>query len=162
MRAPLLRALAPLLPSLGLGAQPASVAAAAAASAATRGVKTTTGIVGLPVVEDARNELKRQLQAVLEAVAVIPETAEYRRAVEKTVRFKLAAVEGDQPDEALEELFSRQLEEEIKMCKEELGLIPKMAEWKPWEVPEGHTIPMMEEQYAEGTERGAKQVPTPQ
>lgn len=36
------------------------------------------------------------------------------------------------------------------------------AEWKPWEVPEGHTIPMMEEQYAEGTERGAKQVPTPQ
>lgn len=85
MRAPLLRALAPLLPSLGLGAQPASVAAAAAASSAARGVKTTTGIVGLPVVEDARNELKRQLQAVLDAVAVIPETAEYRRAVEKTV-----------------------------------------------------------------------------
>lgn len=43
------------------------------------------------------------------------------------VRFKLAAVEGDQPDEAVEELLSRQLEEEIKMCKEELGLIPKMA-----------------------------------
>lgn len=85
MRAPLLRALTPLLPSLGLGAQPASAMAAGAACAAARGVKTTTGIVGLPVVEDARNELKRQLQAVLEAVTVIPETAEYRRAVEKTV-----------------------------------------------------------------------------
>lgn len=38
---------------------------------------------------------------------------------------------------------------------------PRTAEWKPWEVPEGHKIPMMEEQYAEGTERASKQVPTP-
>ena len=124
MSAPLLRALAPLLPGLRLG----SGAAAAACLTAIRGAKTTTGIVGLPVVPNARQELQAQLQAVLDALAVIPEDAEYRRSVEKTVRWKLqAAAAADTPDEQLEELFSRQLEEEIKMCKEELTLIPKMA-----------------------------------
>lgn len=123
-RASLLRALGPLLPALRVES------AGAALPAAVRGVKTTTGIVGLPVVEDARGELRKQLQAVLDALAAIPETAEYRRSVEKTVRYKLAAVDGDAPDEQLEDIFSRQLEEEIKMCKEELALIPKMAgEW---------------------------------
>lgn len=126
MRAPLLRALGPLLPGLRLDAA-AAAGGSALAVAGARGVKTTTGIVGLPVVEDARGELKAQLEAVLDAVAAIPESAEYRRSVEKTVRYKLAAVEGSAPDEELEELFSRQLEEEIKMCKEELALIPKMA-----------------------------------
>lgn len=120
----LLRALAPLLPGLRLE----SGAAAGACLNAIRGAKSTTGIVGLPVVPDARQELQAQLQAVLDALAVIPEDAEYRRSVEKTVRWKLqAAAAADTPDEQLEELFSRQLEEEIKMCQEELTLIPKMA-----------------------------------
>lgn len=101
--------------------------AAAAALAAARGVKTTTGIVGVPVVENAREELRTQLQAVLDAVAALPEHAEYRRSVEKTARFKLSALDGEAPDEQVEELLGRQLEEEIKMCRDELGLIPKMA-----------------------------------
>ena len=36
-------------------------------------------------------------------------------------------LQADTPDEQLEELLSKQLEEEIKLCKEELSLIPKMA-----------------------------------
>lgn len=124
MRAPLLRALAPLLPGLGLG----SGGAAGAACLIAARSKTTTGIVGLPVVPDARGELQRAYQAVLDALdAAIPADAEYRRSVEKTVRWKLAAAAGDAPDEQLEELYSRQLEEEIKLCREELALIPKMA-----------------------------------
>lgn len=58
---------------------------------------------------------------------VIPADAEYRRSVEKTVRWKLAAVESDSPDEQVEELLGRQLESDIKLCQEELSLIPKMA-----------------------------------
>ena len=121
-RGALLRAASSLVPAaLRLHAGPA------ATLLAVRGAKTTTGIVGLPVVEDARGELRTQLQAVLEALAAIPEHAEYRRSVEKMVRFKLAAVDSDAPDEAVEAALSRQLEEEIKMCREELSLIPKMA-----------------------------------
>ena len=35
---------------------------------------------------------------------------------------------------------SQQLEQEIKMSLDELSLIPKMAEWKPWEVPADHKV----------------------
>ena len=122
VRGALLQALGSALPALRV-----ELAGAGAAPLLIRGVKTTTGIVGVPVVPDARLVLKEQLQAVLDAVAVIPEDAEYRLSVEKTVRWKLAAAESDAPDEQLEELYSRQLEEEIKLCKDELGLIPKMA-----------------------------------
>lgn len=116
----LLRALAPLLPGLRLEA--------GAAAMAVRGMKSTTGIVGLPVVPDARGELQRSLQAVLDALAAqIPEDTEYRRSVEKTVRWKLQAAASDAPDEQVEELLGRQLEEDIKLCREELALIPKMA-----------------------------------
>ena len=90
MRAPLLRALAPLLPGLRLES-----GAAAASLTAIRGAKSTTGIVGLPVVPNARQELQAQYQAVLDALAAIPEDAEYRRSVEKTVRWKLQAAAAD-------------------------------------------------------------------
>lgn len=78
-------------------------------------------------MENAREELRTQLQAVLDAVAALPEHAEYRRSLEKTALYKLAALDGEAPDEQVEELLGRQLEEEIKMCQDELGLIPKMA-----------------------------------
>ena len=44
------------------------------------------------------------------------------------------------PAPQVEDKLGRQLEEEIRMCENELSLIPKMAEWKPWEVPEGYTV----------------------
>ncbi|PRW33626.1 putative NADH dehydrogenase [ubiquinone] 1 alpha subcomplex subunit mitochondrial [Chlorella sorokiniana] len=148
-----------LLQQLAAGGAPAvAVQAGAAAPAlllAVRGAKTTTGIVGLPLVPDARNVLKEQLQAVLDAIQVIPADAEYRRSVEKTVRWKLAAVESDAPDEQVEELLGRQLESDIKLCREELTLIPKMAEWKPWDVPADYKVEMLTEQQIEGKRRKA-------
>lgn len=102
--------------------------------------KLTTGIVGLPVDENARENLKAKLNEVLDAIQVIPSEAEYRRVVEATCQDKLSLVNSDATDEQIEDDLGRQLEQEIKMCREELKLIPKMAEWKPWEVPEGHKI----------------------
>ncbi|KFM25672.1 putative NADH dehydrogenase [ubiquinone] 1 alpha subcomplex subunit 5, mitochondrial [Auxenochlorella protothecoides] len=106
-------------------------------SLATR-CKTTTGIVGLPVDEDARTTLGEHYAKVLEAITVIPESAVYRQSVEKTVKHRLAALQTGAEDEELEQQFGRQLEEEIKIMKDELKLIPKMAEWRPWEVPEDY------------------------
>lgn len=111
-----------------------------------RGLKETTGIVGLPVDPNARDNLKIKLREVLEAVTIIPEDAEYRKVVEKTIKHRLAAADSDMSDEALEEQFDAQLEQQIKMLEGELQLIPKMAEWKPWEVPDGYTVPCVEEQ----------------
>ena len=108
--------------------------------------KQTTGIVGLPVDEHARENLKSKLHEVLDAVKVIPEDAEYRRAVERTCHKRLSLLESDFSDEQIEQEIGRQLEQEIKMCGEELKLIPNMAEWKPWEVPQGHKIEIIENQ----------------
>lgn len=54
---------------------------------------------------------------------------------------RLKAVESGASDEEVEEQFTMQLEQIIKQCDDELGLIPKMAEWKPWDVPAGHKVP---------------------
>ena len=197
-----------LLRALGSALGPRLELQQVAALGGVRGAKTTTGIVGLPVDEAARQHLTEALQSVLEAIKVVPESAEYRRAVEKTVGFKLRALGGDAPDEQLEEMFSRQLEEEIKMAREELALIPKMAgrwggvggcvsgraaaavddeassaprcvlsgtpahppthpptprtprpEWKPWEVPDGHVVPMLEQVEVEAPATGGAASP---
>lgn len=121
-----------------------------------RGLKETTGIVGLPVDPDARANLKKMMEQILEAITVIPSDAEYRRVVEKTIKHRLAAVESDLSDEQLEEQFDAQLEQQIKMCEGELKLIPKMAEWKPWEVPDGYTVECVEEQDLEEKLQEAK------
>jgi len=42
-----------------------------------------------------------------------------------------------------DEIGCGQLEELILHAQDELSLIPKMVEWKPWEVPEGHKIKMV-------------------
>lgn len=92
-----------------------------------RGIKETTGIVGLPVDPEARSNLRQRLTDILETIKVIPEDAEYRRVVEKTIKHRLAAVDSDASDEQLEDQFDAQLEQQIKMCEAELRLIPKMA-----------------------------------
>ena len=43
-------------------------------------------------------------------------------------------------DDEIEDTLNFQLEELSKMADDELSLIPKMAEWKPWDVPAGMLI----------------------
>ena len=69
----------------------------------SRGVKLDTGIVGLKVVPNAREVLKDRLIDLLESVTEqIPAEAEYRKAVEATVKYRCAwASLQDLPNEAL-------------------------------------------------------------
>ena len=105
--------------------------------------------------EHARTHLKERLEEVLAAIQVVPADAEYRRSVESTANFKLAALNSDAPDASLEETFGRQLEQEIKMAKDELSLIPRMKEWAPWDVPPGYTVEVLEEKDVEAKVGGA-------
>jgi len=101
---------------------------------ALRGEKTTTGIVGLDFDPDARENLVKACEAVLASVqTLIPEGTAYRKNVETAVNYKLKVLEANAENGAAEEVLGFQLEEEIKACQKELTLIPKMAEWKPWE-----------------------------
>jgi len=147
MQSSLLKRLATALPSLrwdlGVGA------------ITTRSFsKATTGIVGLPVDDEARQHLAEKLNEVLAAVEDIPAEAEYRRTIEATVNAKLQALNTDASDAALEEQFGRQLEQEIKLCKEELKLVVNMKEWAPWDVPAAHTVEILEERDVEAKVSG--------
>eukprot|EP00249_Psilotum_nudum_P032244 c47530_g1_i1 orf=498-989(-) len=104
-------------------------------------VKETTGIVGLPVVENAREVLISLYKQTLKDVEMIPEQAYYRKTVEKFTKFRLRVCEEEEDWEKIEtRIKCGQVEELIVQAKDELFLIPKMAEWKPWDVPEGHTV----------------------
>merc|ERR1712072_21107 len=118
--------------------------AAAAATAATRAYKTTTGIVGVEADPNAPETLRHLLKQILREVKVIPEAAQYRVSVEVMANERLAVVSKDiSPEQMEEEIGQGQLEELILHAKDELSLIPKMAEWKPWDVPEGHKIKLV-------------------
>lgn len=58
-------------------------------SIATRGLKQTTGIVGLAVDPEARQHLRERLDEILTKVQeLIPEHAEYRKVVEATANYR--------------------------------------------------------------------------
>ncbi|KAK9833937.1 hypothetical protein WJX74_010267 [Apatococcus lobatus] len=106
-----------------------------------RGLKGSTGIVGIEVDPEARQTFTEKCKAVIDLVGQhIPQEAAYRRTVENTYRHRLKTSESEMADEEVEETFSAQLEQLTKMADEELALIPLMAEWKPWDVPEGHKV----------------------
>jgi NADH dehydrogenase (ubiquinone) 1 alpha subcomplex subunit 5 len=72
----------------------------------------------------------RFMEALLElkaAVTSLPATADYRRAVEATVAYRLKVCEQNADDAAVEEVLDAHLEELIKECKEEVRLVPLMA-----------------------------------
>lgn len=93
----------------------------------SRGLKSHTGIAGLDVDPNARENLKSHLEQILEAIKIIPEEAEYRRNVEATINHKLSVVNSDMTDEEAEDQLDAQLEQYINFTKDELSLIPKMA-----------------------------------
>lgn len=95
--------------------------------AALRGLKDTTGIVGLPVDPEARTNLKAKMEAVLQALHAIPADVLYRKHVEAFVEPRLADVNSQMTDDELEQKYGLQLEEHIELFNDELELIPQMA-----------------------------------
>jgi NADH dehydrogenase (ubiquinone) 1 alpha subcomplex subunit 5 len=110
------------------------------------GVKATTGIVGLEVVPNAREVLISLYRETLKAVEPIPTTAQYRKSVEALTQHRLKVCTEEEDWEKIEEkIQGGQVEELIVQAQDELQLIPKMAEWKPWEVPEDYKVEIIED-----------------
>jgi NADH dehydrogenase (ubiquinone) 1 alpha subcomplex subunit 5 len=58
------------------------------------------------------------------ALVSLPASADYTRAVEATVAYRLKVCEQNEADAAVEEVLDAHLEELIKECKEEIRLLP--------------------------------------
>mmetsp|Transcript_39118 Transcript_39118/g.96894 ORF Transcript_39118/g.96894 Transcript_39118/m.96894 type:complete len:130 (-) Transcript_39118:317-706(-) len=112
-------------------------------------VKQTTGIVGLEVIPNGREVLGGLVRRVLSDVkAAIPEHAGYRKVVEATYGHRLDIIESTEDPAVIEQKIGcGQIEELVIQAKNELGLIPQMAEWKPWVF--SHTIEIKEEMVGE-------------
>jgi len=99
--------------------------------------KTSTGLVGLAVNKNARNEVIELQKKMLKNIQKIPADAEYRKVVEATASYRLKQCESISDPQKLEESFDNlQLEEIIQESLLELDLMEQYAQWKFWETEE--------------------------
>lgn len=94
----------------------------------------TTGIVGLPVVPNARQVLMAVYKRTLEELAKIPETATYRKGTENITKHRLDIVEKNENSATIEKIIGvGQIEEVLEMAEREMALVETMKKYKPWE-----------------------------
>eukprot|EP01091_Cochliopodium_minus_P017865 TRINITY_DN7105_c0_g2_i1.p1 TRINITY_DN7105_c0_g2~~TRINITY_DN7105_c0_g2_i1.p1 ORF type:complete len:138 (-),score=39.73 TRINITY_DN7105_c0_g2_i1:148-561(-) len=100
----------------------------------TPNYKTSTGIAGLPVSHYPREEAIQVYTEILEKLKGIPEDANYRINIEHIAKQRIRLCQNYEDVRRIEfELGELQIEEMIEEGRDELILIPKMIEWKPWE-----------------------------
>eukprot|EP00013_Stygamoeba_regulata_P024917 CAMPEP_0177663812 /NCGR_PEP_ID=MMETSP0447-20121125/20128_1 /TAXON_ID=0 /ORGANISM="Stygamoeba regulata, Strain BSH-02190019" /LENGTH=197 /DNA_ID=CAMNT_0019169679 /DNA_START=52 /DNA_END=645 /DNA_ORIENTATION=+ len=99
--------------------------------------KKTTGIVGLPVVTNAREVLLSCYQRTLDMLEPLPEKYGYRISVDKLTRHRMSVLEKFSVDAEAEKELGLQLEEAIEHAEDEMFLIGMVAKEKPWINAEG-------------------------
>jgi NADH dehydrogenase (ubiquinone) 1 alpha subcomplex subunit 5 len=151
----MLRRLAAVLPA-PLRAAAAAAGEGGAACSSRRGLSavnlndpaTLKQFVGLKdalgIEPEARSKLTGLLRELQAAVGALPATAGYRQAVEATVAYRLNVLDANPSDPAVEEVLDAHMEELILEAKEELSLLPIMADTKPWDVPADHAVPVFD------------------
>jgi NADH dehydrogenase (ubiquinone) 1 alpha subcomplex subunit 5 len=93
----------------------------------------STPIVGVKKERFPRQVLQSLYSRTLADIAEIPETAAYRRNVEKITRDRMSALEASASLEEFEDRVGVGIVEEvIKQARDELSLITKMKQWQPW------------------------------
>ncbi|KAF0709007.1 Aste57867_6129 [Aphanomyces stellatus] len=98
--------------------------------------KTSTGLVGLPVNPNWRNDLIKVYGETLKATQTHLPDCHYRTAVEQITNFRLQVVKDNEDETQVEKLINcGQVEELLVQAEDELFLIPKYAEWRLWEPP---------------------------
>ncbi|ORZ13718.1 ETC complex I subunit conserved region-domain-containing protein [Absidia repens] len=105
--------------------------------------KLTTGLTGIPVHPNPRPHLIQTYNTTLSALSRFPEHAVYRQATEGFTKTRLAIVEANENVNDIEtKIGCGQIEQLILQAEDELKLVGKMEQWKPWEqletpIPEG-------------------------
>jgi NADH dehydrogenase (ubiquinone) 1 alpha subcomplex subunit 5 len=98
-----------------------------------RSAKWPTGITGLHVQPQARNQLLNLYTATLNTLKEIPEHAVYRQAVEALTKDRLRIVQSTEDTNAIEAQIGQGLVEEvIAAAEKELVLVEKMKQWQAY------------------------------
>ncbi|KND02943.1 uncharacterized protein SPPG_02022 [Spizellomyces punctatus DAOM BR117] len=97
-------------------------------------LKETTGLYGVPVHPNPRPHLISLYQRIIHTAERLPAASAYRQSAEALAKHRLAVVEKHEDVSAIEqEIQAGQIEELIEQAEDELKLIPKMMDLKPWE-----------------------------
>ena len=90
--------------------------------------KTTTGIVGLDVVPDAKPVLLDLYAKTLSILETVPAEAEYRKVIEGYMKSRVAVLESTDDIPTIEaKIGGGQVEQLIQQAQDELSLIPKLV-----------------------------------
>ncbi|XP_021569174.1 NADH dehydrogenase [ubiquinone] 1 alpha subcomplex subunit 5-like isoform X1 [Carlito syrichta] len=97
-------------------------------------LKKTTGFVGLTICDTLHERLRILYTKILDVLEQIPKNATYRKYAEQITNEKLAMVKAEPNVKKLEDqLQGGQIEEVILQAENELCLVRKVMQWKPWE-----------------------------
>nr|7ARC_V Chain V, B13 [Polytomella sp. Pringsheim 198.80]7ARD_V Chain V, B13 [Polytomella sp. Pringsheim 198.80] len=107
-------------------------------------LKKYVGVDHLSKEQGTKAKFIVSLNSLLEAVKSVPETAEYRKAIEATCQYRLKVCGENNSDAAIEEVLDAHLEELIAESKEELRILPVLLESKPWDVPADYSAPVFD------------------
>lgn len=124
-----------------LAARSTSLLARAAGAPAFRRLKVNTGISGLEVEPQAKAVLTSLYSKTLAEITKIPESAEYRKAVEKMTKERLEVVNGTDDIPTIEaSIGGGQVEQLIQQAKDELGLIPVLLSARAFDAYDGSPV----------------------
>mmetsp|Transcript_8125 Transcript_8125/g.15073 ORF Transcript_8125/g.15073 Transcript_8125/m.15073 type:complete len:167 (-) Transcript_8125:148-648(-) len=103
-------------------------------------VKDTTGLAGLPVIENSREVLIALYQKTLEDVeASIPKEAAYYDVVTKLTQHRLDICDSTESIYEIEDkIGTGEIEELIDEAEDELKVVGMMKDWKPWDEKDTH------------------------
>lgn len=106
-------------------------------------VKRTTGVTGLRVHPQPLEALRSLYVETLTHVQALPSTSAYRRETEALTNERLQILDKSSDVNAVEKAIGfGQIEEAIEVAQNELKLVHRVSQWKPWEpligqAPEG-------------------------
>ncbi|XP_045701037.1 NADH dehydrogenase [ubiquinone] 1 alpha subcomplex subunit 5-like [Phyllostomus hastatus] len=97
-------------------------------------LKNTSGLVGLEVYESLHRKLRILYTKILDILEQNPKNAAYRKYTEQITNEKLDMVKAKPDVKKLEDqLQGGQIEEVILQAENELSLVRKVIQLKPWE-----------------------------
>ncbi|KAL9657036.1 hypothetical protein ABK040_014584 [Willaertia magna] len=103
----------------------------------TRRLKQTTGLVGVPVQHRWREMILKLCDDGLKSINQIPKGVFFRTQCENNFKYFQKVCNEHDDYEIVEDILNRgQVEEIIMQLEDQVDLIPKMAEWRAWEVDE--------------------------
>ncbi|RKO98814.1 hypothetical protein CXG81DRAFT_15422 [Caulochytrium protostelioides] len=102
----------------------------------------TTGLVGLPVNPNVRNDLTRVYTQILQRLHRLPADSQYRQSLEAVTRQRMGLLSSDRTTDQIEaEIDEGNLEEVLNQLHRELNLITKMTQWNAHEELEVKPLP---------------------